>query len=319
MKSSLPAYHPQLATLVDEAPSGDAWLHELKYDGYRIGCAIEQGKVRLESRRGHDWTKQFPEIVAAAQRLPVKSALLDGEVAVVSASGQTSFQALQNAFSGASREGLTYFIFDLLHLDGGNVAAEPLVERKKKLEKLLRRAPAKGPLKYSSHVEGGGPKVLESACKLGAEGIVSKRKDQPYRGGRNTGWLKIKCVRRQEFVIGGFTDPEGSRQGIGALLIGYYDEKKRLVFAGKVGTGRGFTAAFTRKLRADLSALEQKACPFTPEPPKAIARQAHWVRPELVAEIAFTEWTQGGNVRHGSVLGLRADKRAHEVRRERSE
>ena len=316
MKSALPAYKAQLATLVDEAPTGDAWLHELKYDGYRIGCAIERGKVRLESRRGNDWTAQFPEVVAAAERLPVERALLDGEVAVVSDSGQTSFQALQNAFSGSAREGLTYFVFDLLHLDGKNLAAAPLVERKRELERLLRRVKAPT-LKYSAHIEGDGPEVFARACKLGAEGIVSKRRDQPYRPGRNSAWLKIKCVQRQEFVVGGFTDPEGSRQGIGALLIGYYDSKKQLIFAGKVGTGRGFTAKFTSELRADLNKLEQRESPFTPVPPKSAVQRAHWVRPERVVEVAFAEWTQGGNVRHGSVLGLRSDKRAHEVRRER--
>ncbi len=316
----LPAYRAQLATLVDAAPEGDGWWHELKYDGYRIGCAIERGRVRLESRRGNDWTDKFPEVCSAALALPVNSALFDGEVAIVGEGGQTSFQALQNSFSrsrsGASRQGLTYFVFDLLHLDGRDLAALPLSERKAALEKLLKAAGAKSVFKYSTHVEGNGPLVLRRACELGAEGIVSKRKDQPYRPGRNEGWLKSKCIKRQEFVVGGFTEPEGARQGIGSLLIGYYDDRRRLTFAGKVGTGRGFTAAYTSKLRRDLDALAQAECPFAPPPPAAVAREAHWVRPERIAEVAFTEWTSGGSVRHGSLQGLREDKKPREVKRE---
>ncbi len=316
--SRLPQYRAQLATLVDSAPEGDAWWHELKYDGYRIGCAIDHGQVRLESRRGNEWTAKLPEVCEAARALPVKSALFDGEVAIVAEGGQTSFQALQNAFSGASRHGLTYFVFDLLHLDGRDLGSLPLHERKAALEKLLKRAGAKSLFKYSTHVEGNGPLVLRRACELGAEGIVSKRKDQPYRPGRNEGWLKSKCIKRQEFVVGGFTDPEGARQGIGSLLIGHYDAG-RLVFAGKVGTGRGFTADYTAKLRRDLETIEQKACPFTPPPPNPVTREAHWVRPERIAEVAFTEWTGGGSVRHASLQGLREDKRARDVRRETPE
>lgn len=314
---ALPKYRPQLATLVDRAPSGPEWLHELKYDGYRIGCFIERGKVTLESRRGNDWTARFPEVVEAAKRLKVREALLDGEVAIVLPDGRTSFQGLQNAFSGASRDGLAYFVFDLLHLDGESIAALPLEERKARCEKLLRsRKP--GVLRYSAHFDNDGPTVFRRACELGGEGIVSKRRDRAHRPGRNGDWLKIKCVKRQEFVIGGFTDPQGSRAGIGALLIGYY-AGKALRFAGKVGTGPGFTPKFLAGVRRKLEAIESEACPFDPRPPGAIARNAHWVKPVLAGEVAFGEWTEGGHVRHGSFQGFREDKDPKKIVREDAE
>jgi bifunctional non-homologous end joining protein LigD len=310
----LPRYRAQLASLAEQAPTGTQWLHELKYDGYRIGCEIEHGQVRLLSRRERDWTASFPEIVAAAQQLPVESALLDGEIAVVLANGTTSFQALQNSFSGAPRPGLTYFVFDLLHLDGRALSHLPLEQRKAECQKLLAALPKDSQLRYSRHFDANGPEVLEQACALGAEGIVSKRRDQPYRSGKGDAWLKIKCSKRQELVVGGFTDPEGSRGGIGALLVGYYETTGSLRFAGKVGTGRGFTAAFLAKTRKMLERIESAQCPFQPRPPGF--GRAHWVEPTLVAEVAFTEWTEGGHVRHGSFQGFREDKLATDVVRE---
>jgi bifunctional non-homologous end joining protein LigD len=308
-------YVPQLATLVEEAPQGDAWLHELKYDGYRIGCILSGGNARLVSRRGNDWTASFPELCEAAAALPARRALLDGEVAIVLPNGRTSFQALQNALSGSRRRALKYFVFDLLELDGNDLRKLALEERKAKLEKLLAGARG-GVLVYSEHFVGDGPKVLERACELGAEGIVSKRRDQPYRPGRNRSWLKIKCMQRQELVIGGFTDPEGSRSGIGALLMGYYEED-RLVSAGKVGTGPGFTAKYLAAFRKQLEAVEQEQCPFVPRPPGWLGKHAHWLKPVLVGEVAFNEWTEGGSIRHGSFQGLRPDRRARDVVRER--
>jgi bifunctional non-homologous end joining protein LigD len=313
--ASIPQYRAQLASLSEQAPSGDEWLHELKYDGYRIGCRIDQGQVQLLSRRERDWTDSFPEIVAGAQDLAVKSALLDGEIAIVLPDGTTSFQALQNAFSGAARDGLTYFVFDLLHLDGRNMAALPLEQRKAECRKLLQHLPADSPLRYSQHFDVDGPTLLQQACALGAEGIVSKRRDRAYRAGRNEDWLKAKCLKRQELVVGGFTDPEGSRHGIGALLVGYY-EGTRLRFGGKVGTGRGFTAKFLSQTRRELEALERDECPFQPRPPGWLGRHAHWLEPVLTAEVVFTEWTEGGHVRHGSFQGFRKDKPARDVVRE---
>jgi len=246
-------YEPQLATLVAEPPSGDEWFHEIKFDGYRIGARVRKGAVALYTRNGNDWTTAFPEIAEAVKRLGVDDALIDGEVAVVLPDGRTSFQALQNS-SSTDRGTLAYFVFDLLRLDGPRSAARPLEERKARLKKLVGSRKT-GRLRFSEHVVGQGDAFFTQACHHGLEGIVSKRRDLPYRAGRHGGWLKTKCVQRQEFVIGGFTDPEGARAGLGALLIGYY-EGDRLVFSGKVGTG--FTHKLAVDLRARLSAWSRR-------------------------------------------------------------
>lgn len=308
-----PAYQPQLATLVKTTPAGDEWLHEIKFDGYRIGCHVRRGRATLTSRNGHDWTAAFPEIAAAAARLDVRDALLDGEVAMVLPDGRTSFQALQNVSGAASRASLVYFVFDLLRLDGRSLEAQPLEERKARLRALVGRRKT-GRIRYADHVEGRGDEFFRQACRLGLEGIVSKRRDLPYHPGRHGSWLKTKCTLRQEFVIGGFTDPEGMRSGLGALLVGHYDDG-RLAFAGKVGTG--FTHKSALDLRRQLDAIEQPRSPFDPPPPGALGRRAHWVRPALVCEVVFTEWTTDGRIRHPSFQGLRRDKPPREVVRER--
>jgi bifunctional non-homologous end joining protein LigD len=309
---TVPPYRAQLALLVDAAPEEAGWVHEVKYDGYRIGCAVAGGQATLRSRRGKEWTAQFPEIAAAAARLPVRTALLDGEVAAVLPDGRTSFQALQNAL-GAGRRTLLYFVFDLLHLDGEDLASCPLLERKAALARLL--GDGAGAIRYAPHVEGSGAAVFREACRLGLEGIVSKRGDRAYRPGRGGGWVKTKCILRQELVVGGFTDPEGAaRDAIGALLVGV-NEGGALRFAGKVGTG--FTNAQARALRARLARLETSECPFVPRPAGWLGKNAHWVFPELVAEVAFAEWTADGKARHPSFQGLREDKRPQDVVRER--
>lgn len=310
-ESSLPPYHPQLATLVSAPPEGAEWVHETKYDGYRIGCVIEHARVTLWSRRGKEWTARFPEVARAARALSLRSALLDGEVAAVLQDGRTSFQALQNAFSGGPRT-LRYFVFDLLFLDGEDLSGQPLYERKRRLEGLLGRQPGQV-IRYAAHLPGPGAAVLREACRLGLEGIVSKRIDQPYRPGRNGDWTKAKCLARQELVIGGFTDPAGSREGMGALLVGHYQHGK-LRFAGKVGTG--FTNRDARALRARLEPISRLGPPFDPPPLGPLGRHAHWVEPVLVAEVAFTEWTSDGKIRHPSFQGLREDKPAEKVVRE---
>ena len=311
----MPTYSPQLATLVKAPPSGDLWLHEIKYDGYRIGCRITDNRITLTSRNGKDWTAAFPEIVEAARALKTKDALVDGEIAIVLADGRTSFQALQNAMSNEGARGmLVYFVFDLLRLDGASMESKALEDRKAALRKLVGRS-TKGRIRFSEHIEGDARAFLDNACRMGLEGIVSKRRDRPYHHGRTSDWTKAKCILRQEFVIGGFTDPEGTRAGLGAVLVGYFDGA-RLAFAGKAGTG--FTHNFAVELRKRLDALEQPACPFDPPPPRPIARRAHWASPTLVCEVSFTEWTSDGMIRHPVFQGLRADKRARDVTAERA-
>ena len=251
---------PQLATLVATPPSGDEWLHEIKFDGYRIGARVRRGRVSLYTRNGNDWTAAFPEIAEAVHKLALDDALIDGEAAIVLPDGRTSFQALQNTSAPGNRGTLVYFVFDLLRIDGQTLEALPLEERKARLKRLVG-ARKTGRIRFSEHIEGHGEAFLAEACRAGLEGIVSKRRDQPYRAGRHGGWVKTKCIQRQEFVIGGFTDPEGMRAGLGALLIGYY-EGDRLTFCGKVGTG--FTQKLALGLRARLGRIEQKTCPFAP-------------------------------------------------------
>lgn len=307
-----PVKELQLARLVGEAPEGPEWLHEQKFDGYRILADKAGAKVRLLSRRFNDWTAQFPAVVEAVAALPCKRALIDGEVAALLPDGRTSFQALQNAFSGAPTT-LAYFVFDLLAVDGEDLTSRPLVTRKERLKRLVGTTP--GVLRYSDHVEGSGRAFFELACKRGLEGIVSKRRDSKYTGGRGGAWLKTKCILRQELVIGGYTDPEGARSHLGALLVGYH-EGGRLVYAGKVGTG--FTQKLLVELKQLLAPLETRACPFAPEPPRAWTGPGrHWVEPRLVGEVAFSEWTADGRLRHPSFQGLRRDKRPADVVRER--
>jgi bifunctional non-homologous end joining protein LigD len=308
----LPPYRAQLAQPVVAPPEGDGWVHEIKYDGYRIGAALEGERVSLWSRRGKEWTREFPEVAAAVRAVPARTALLDGEVAALLPDGRTSFQALQNAFAAGARPALAYFVFDLLFLDGEDVMQRPLLERKELLQRLL--GTGRGIVRYAPHVVGSGREVYREAVRLRLEGIVSKRADSAYRPGRNASWVKVKSFLRQELVIGGFTEPEGAaRDGIGALLVGFH-EGRALRFAGKVGTG--FTNAVARTLRARLDRLVQRDCPFTPRPAGWLGRNARWVRPELVCEVAFSEWTHEGKVRQSSFQGLREDKRPEEVVRE---
>ena len=301
----------QLALLVDEAPAGDAWLHEQKFDGYRILAELDGRKLRLLSRRFNDWTAQFPTVVDAVAALPCKSVMLDGEVAVVMPDGRTSFQALQNAF-GRRDANLAYFVFDLLALDGEDLTKLPLEERKRRLAKLVGNQP--GVIHYSDHVVGKGDAFFRLACKQGLEGIVSKRRDAAYSPGRGKTWLKTKCLMRQEFVIGGYTDPEGARTHIGALLVGYYDDGK-LVYAGKVGTG--FKQKDLVDIMRALAPIEVARSPFVPEPSRAwTGPNRRWVTPILVAEVVFSEWTNDGRLRHPSFQGLRVDKPAADIVRE---
>src|SRR5262249_29526756 len=254
-KTSLPDFvRPQLATLVQAAPQGDEWFHEIKLDGYRVLARVDRGRVRLLTRSGQDWTARFPAVAAAAAKLKAERALLDGEVAVLDAGGVSHFQSLQEALSLKRTADLVYYAFDLLHLDGRDLRNLPLAERKAVLARLLRGS---GPTnRYSDHVEGRGDEFYDRACRQGLEGIVSKRKDAPYRSARGTAWLKVKCVSSQEFVIVGFTDPKGERTGFGALLLGVYAADGALTYAGRVGTG--FDDRALKAPHAKLKALEQE-------------------------------------------------------------
>jgi bifunctional non-homologous end joining protein LigD len=305
-----PRWQPELATLVTTVPAGDEWLHEIKFDGYRVLARLEGGHARLFTRSGQDWTDHFPSVAQAVERLRAKRLLLDGEVVVLGADGVSSFQALQNAIKNpAAARRLVYFAFDLLHRDGWSLAGVPLEQRKRALHALLTSRA--GAVRYSDHVIGKGDAFFGQACKRGLEGIVSKRRGSLARPGRGTDWLKIKCSSRQEFVIGGFTDPQRSRVGFGALLLGV-QEDGHLRYAGRVGTG--FDNDLLRDLKGKLTALEVRESPFANAPR---ARGTHWVKPKLVAEVNFTEWTSDGMLRHPSFVGLREDKAPKEIVRER--
>jgi bifunctional non-homologous end joining protein LigD len=314
-KEALPAFiPPQLASEASAPPVGERWVHELKLDGYRIQAHIDKsGKVRLYTRSGLDWTHRMAAVARELGRLSVEGAVLDGEVVVLSADGQSSFAALQAAFEEGAKHPLTYFVFDLLHLNGHNLRQEQLTGRKKILAQMLDSLAEHEVVRYGQHIETEGAPIFAEACRLGAEGIVSKRSDSVYTSGRTKSWLKIKCDRRQEFVVGGFTKPANGTDGIGALLLGYYDDKKKLIYAGRTGTG--FTQANSRKLRKQLEEIRQNGMPFA-DVPGAAGKGALWVRPELVAEVQFSTWTADKLVRQASFKGLREDKKASEVRRE---
>ncbi|HEX9788308.1 MAG TPA: non-homologous end-joining DNA ligase, partial [Candidatus Binatia bacterium] len=228
---------PQLATLVSAVPEGDRWLHELKFDGYRIFCRVDNGRVSLLTRNAQDWTQRMRGLAEAARKLPARQALLDGEVVAVDDSGTHNFQLLQNSFKYGDASQLVYYAFDLLYLDGRDLRAASLLERKERLQRLLSDRPSNsaGTLRFSEYWLGRGKELFGQACEMGLEGILAKRIDEPYRSGRGHSWLKIKCLKSQEFVIGGFTDPAGARFGFGALLLGVHDGGGALRFAGRVG------------------------------------------------------------------------------------
>jgi bifunctional non-homologous end joining protein LigD len=313
-QSRIPAKHGvELATLVDEPPTGDSWLHEIKFDGYRMLCRIQDGKARFISRNGKDWTAKFDELPSEVLALPVETAILDGEVVVLEVDGKSSFQALQNAFQTLEHVPFYYYVFDLLHLNGFDLTNAPLEERKDILSRLLRKK--NGAVRYSDHVVGNGEAFFEQASKLGLEGIISKRVGRPYVAGRGNDWLKVKCSLREEFVIGGFTKPAGARTHFGAILLGYYDAGGDLVYAGRVGTG--FSDATLEGLRQKFQKLIQKNSPFSNlRGTTGQARGVTWLRPELVGQVQFSNWTGDKQLRHPAFQGLREDKAARKVIRD---
>ena len=315
-KSPLPEFvAPQLATLVDRVPQGDDWLHEIKFDGYRILCRISDGKICLITRNRQDWTERLSFLAQAATELPVEHALLDGEVVALNENGTTNFQLLQNSLSTHASDNLAYYVFDLLHLNGNDLMTLPLLTRKETLAEIVKAKSASFPIRYSEHWLGQGDRLYDEACRSGLEGVISKKAHEPYRSGRSRDWVKTKCVQNQEFVIGGFTDPAGSRAGLGALLVGVHDERGRLVYAGKVGTG--FSRQSLTELRNRLDPRVSKASPFVNPPRGAEARGVHWVQPELIGAVSFAEWTSDNMLRHPSFQGLREDKPPVAITRER--
>jgi bifunctional non-homologous end joining protein LigD len=307
---------PQLADEVESPPDTSDWLHELKLDGYRIQARKQGAKVQLLTRSGLDWTHRAQAVAAEVSKLPCSDVTLDGEVVVLAADGTSNFADLQASFQEGARNPLTYFPFDLLHVDGHNPRGLPLIERKALLAKVLAHADPSA-LQISEHLETSGPLMFRKACELHAEGIISKRANAPYRAGRSADWVKSKCLHEQEFVVIGYTLPGKSRSGgpgIGSLLLAYYESNgKTLTYAGRTGTG--FTQRFAATLRKRLETLEQLESPLGHVSSEA-RKDAIWVRPELVAQVRFATWTADNQLRQAAFLGLREDKPAGEVRRE---
>ncbi len=313
-KAALPAtLQPQLATLAASPPAspGD-WLYELKFDGYRLLARIDKGKVRCFTRNGHDWTAKLPALAKALAQLKTDAAWLDGEITVEGENGAPDFQALQNAFDRGATSAIVYWLFDAPFLGGEDLRDMPVEERRARLAKLLGKRPP-APLRLSEAFDASPRDLLASSARIGFEGIVGKRKDSAYVSRRSPDWIKLKNQQRQEFVIGGFTAPKGSRAGFGALLLGVHDEATgRLRYCGNVGTG--FDANRLADIKAKLDKLATDDCPFTPVPRGV---KAQWVKPALVAEVSFGEWTREDRVRQAVFQGLRADKPARDIRRER--
>lgn len=301
----------QLATLVDKAPLGDEWLHEVKFDGYRM-IAMKKGRqVQFISRNEKEWTNEFKSLIPDIQKLPLTNGIFDGEIVVLDKNSRSNFQLLQNAIKSEKSVHFYYYIFDLLYLENYDLRCLPLIERKTILASLLEEAPLS--IKYSNHLVGQGKEMLERSCDFGLEGIVSKRVDSSYIGKRSKSWLKIKCSHRQEFVVGGFSEPKRSREYFGSLYLGVFNDKGELVFTGNVGTG--FTAASLKAVYEELKPLIRKKNPFTTVPPQA--KVATWVEPKLIVEVEFSQWTQDGRLRHPSFKGLRMDKKPKEVKAEK--
>lgn len=303
---------PQLATLVNKAPEGDKWLHEIKFDGYRILAFIEDGKVTLKSRNHIDWTSDLVSLAKIIKKLAFKNVVFDGEVVLLDKKGKSNFQLLQNAIKAHQTADFLYYIFDILYYDRFDLKPLPLIQRKEILRNVL---PEKHPtLIYSDYIINSGGSVFHHSCEMSLEGIISKKVDSTYETRRSKTWLKIKCLKRQEFVIGGYTNPQGSRSHFGSLYLGVFNEQDELEYVGNVGTG--FTQESLKEIYAQLQ--EQAACknPFNTTPPEA--RKAHWLKPILVAEVEFTQWTSDNHLRHPSFKGLRLDKQAKTVKREKT-
>ncbi|NHZ65135.1 DNA ligase D [Massilia genomosp. 1] len=313
LKAALPAsLSPELATLVDQPPGDPAeWIFEVKFDGYRLLARIEGKQVHLMTRNGHDWTRKLEPLYKELLKLKLPDGWYDGEIVVHDDNGRPDFGLLQLAFDGANTADIVYFLFDAPYFKGHDLRNVPLEARRALLGATLGKASSDA-VRFSGEFGTDPEELVLAACKLGLEGVIGKRRDSLYVTRRSPDWIKLKCGQRQEFVIGGYTDPQGARAGIGALLLGTHDKDGVLQYAGNVGSG--FTQAVLRDLKAKLSALDTDASPF---PPKAVAgRKHHWVKPTLVAEVSFAEWTSAGAIRHAVFQGLRNDKPATSIGRE---
>jgi bifunctional non-homologous end joining protein LigD len=309
--ADLPAsLSPELATLVDKPLPGD-WVYEIKFDGYRMLARVDAaGEVRIVTRRGNDWTQRFDALRRELADAKLPPGWYDGEIVLLDESGKPSFNALQNAIEGGRNDAIVFYLFDVPYCDGHDLRRVPVEERRALLQSLLKETPR---LRFSQEVGGDAASILQSACQLGLEGVIGKRRGSIYVQRRSDDWIKLKCTQRQEFVIGGFTWPDDSRpNGIGALLVGTRDEAGVLRYAGKVGTG--YTGEVSAALRQRLEAMAQKKRPFAGT--TGHDRHATWVRPELVCEVTYNEWPEGGSLRHASFKGLREDKPADLVQRE---
>ena len=314
-RSPLPVFvEPSLATLADKAPDGANWIHEIKFDGYRIQARLADGKVKLLTRRGLDWTKKFPTVAQAVGNLPAQAALIDGELVAEGADGISSFSLLQEDLKNGRHDRMAFYVFDLMHLDGEDFKLRPLRARKEALARLMAKAPKRGPLRLSESLTEPGPVLLKHACKMGLEGIVSKRADAAYHSGRGHDWIKTKCSDRQELVVAGFAPSSVDAHAVGALVLGYF-ERGKLRYAGRTGTG--FTRETARELYRKLKALTLAKSPLEAVPKEERGvRGPVWVEPKLVAEVDFHGWTHGDRVRQASFQGLREDKPAKQVVRE---
>jgi len=315
-RAALPrTVEPQLAKAVDEPPTGDGWLHEIKHDGYRVQICIDGDEVRLYTRSGHDWTAKFGRLAEAAAVLPANTALLDGEVVVLRPDGGSDFGLLQQALSEGDQAVMRYYAFDLPYAEGWDLREVPLWRRKELLERLLEHAPEQArAIRFTDHLVGDGALFLEQVCGLGMEGIVSKRRDAPYRSGRSDAWRKMKCLHRQEFVVVGYTDIE-SGTGVGALVLGAWEDGV-LRPVGRVGTG--LSDAQRDAFREGLATIgiPSPAVRYTEDDPDDL-RGVHWVEPRLVVEVSFTGWTQVDRLRHPTYVGVREDADPSTVPRRR--